>query len=70
MRNQAARRLSGRLHITSNEWASFQTRSSALLPQVPPEDTVEFAAARATLHEFTFKEISGEQRKVFNRFIA
>jgi hypothetical protein len=37
--------------------------------QVLPEDMVKFMAAIATLDKFTFKELSGEVRSVFDQFI-
>mmetsp|Transcript_7172 Transcript_7172/g.12363 ORF Transcript_7172/g.12363 Transcript_7172/m.12363 type:complete len:348 (+) Transcript_7172:26-1069(+) len=45
--------------------------SSALLGlQVPPADTVAFAAAVDTLPDFSFKELSTEVRTIFDQFIA
>jgi hypothetical protein len=40
------------------------------LPQVPPEEDKVFRrAARELKDEFTFEELDGEARRVFNMFI-
>lgn len=41
-----------------------------LFTQVPPQDAQDFAAGISTLHgEFTFNEVSGPERQVFDQFI-
>lgn len=43
--------------------------SSSSPSQVPPEEEVKFGAARASLSDFTFKELGGDVRAVFDQFI-
>lgn len=48
---------------------AWRSRFALERAQVPPEDSVKFNAAIATLPEFTFKELSADVRSVFDRFI-
>ncbi|GFH28591.1 threonine deaminase [Haematococcus lacustris] len=58
-------------NITLFHYRNTGNRESSVLlgVQVSPEDAQHFAAARASLTEFTFKELPADVRNVFDQFI-